>query len=108
MNIECDGEALEELKTAFRFNDAVLRSLVLARRKAITEASPIAQSKDENTSRDNRERDQSSHTGASEEPLSEDHSEESLPLVEDTAESAEEAVEPAHKGEVDEEIEKEN
>ncbi len=29
MNIECTLEALDELKTAFRFNDAVLRNLVL-------------------------------------------------------------------------------
>ena len=38
-NVECDHEALEELKHAFRFNDAVIRHLVLVKKKAITEAS---------------------------------------------------------------------
>jgi small subunit ribosomal protein S6 len=42
LNVECDDEVLEEIKGAFRFNDAVLRHMVLSRRKAITEASPMA------------------------------------------------------------------
>jgi small subunit ribosomal protein S6 len=44
MNIECDKEALGELEHAFRFNDAVLRHLVIARDEAITEASPMMRS----------------------------------------------------------------
>ncbi|OGI57562.1 MAG: 30S ribosomal protein S6, partial [Candidatus Muproteobacteria bacterium RBG_19FT_COMBO_61_10] len=32
MNIECSAEILQELETAFRFNDAVIRSLTLARK----------------------------------------------------------------------------
>lgn len=47
MNIECDEEALEQLNSAFRFNDAVLRDLVIKRAKAITEPSPMAKSKEE-------------------------------------------------------------
>ncbi len=42
MNIECDHKVTKELTSAFRFNDAVLRHLVLSRKKAITEASPMA------------------------------------------------------------------
>ena len=106
MNIECDGEALEELKTAFRFNDAVLRSLVLARRKAITEPSPISQAKDENTGRENREREQVPRSDGFEEPPTEDESEESAPQVEGTAESAEEVIASEREAEVGEEIEK--
>ena len=41
LNIECSGEVLAELETAFRFNDAVLRSLVIRRKQAITEVSPV-------------------------------------------------------------------
>jgi small subunit ribosomal protein S6 len=41
MNIECGPEALSELKNAFRFNDAVLRNMVLASSKAVTEPSPM-------------------------------------------------------------------
>ena len=42
MNIECGAEALVELESAFRFNDAVLRNLVMRRKAAITETSPLA------------------------------------------------------------------
>ena len=47
MNIECDREALTELENAFRFNDAVLRNLVIRTNRAITEASPLAKTADE-------------------------------------------------------------
>ena len=42
MNVECDFGVVEEIKSAFRFNDAVLRHLVMARKDAVTEASPMA------------------------------------------------------------------
>lgn len=41
MNIECGQEVLSELETAFRFNDAVIRSLTLARKTAVTAPSPL-------------------------------------------------------------------
>lgn len=47
MNIECDVEIIKELVSAFRFNDAVIRHLVLNRKKAITEPSPLLTKKDE-------------------------------------------------------------
>ena len=47
MNIECDQEALNQLNSAFRFNDAVIRDLVIRRDKADTEPSPLARSKEE-------------------------------------------------------------
>ena len=36
LNIECTAEVLNELETGFRFNDAVLRHLTVAREKAET------------------------------------------------------------------------
>jgi small subunit ribosomal protein S6 len=42
LNVECEQPALDEIKGAFRFNDAVLRNLVISRDKAVTEASPMA------------------------------------------------------------------
>ncbi len=42
LNVECSNKALDEIKGAFRFNDAVLRHLVIARDEAVTEASPMA------------------------------------------------------------------
>ncbi len=47
MNLECDQEALDELERAFRFNDAVLRNLIVRRERAVTEASPLAKSAEE-------------------------------------------------------------
>ena len=46
MNIECDQEALNELESAFRFNDAVIRNLILNRNEAITEASHLSKGQD--------------------------------------------------------------
>ncbi|PID63108.1 MAG: 30S ribosomal protein S6 [Gammaproteobacteria bacterium] len=46
MNVECGNEALEEIKTAFKFNDAVIRHLVVRRDEAITEASPLAKTEE--------------------------------------------------------------
>ena len=42
LNVECSYPVIEEIKGAFRFNDAVLRHLVIARKDAVTEASPMA------------------------------------------------------------------
>ena len=47
MNIECDAETRDELESAFRFNDAVIRNLIMKRDEAITEMSPLAKSKEE-------------------------------------------------------------
>ena len=52
MNVECDAEALAELETAFRFNDAVLRNLIIKRDAAVTEPSPLLKSGDERESAD--------------------------------------------------------
>ena len=41
LNIECGQDTRGEIENAFRFNDAVLRSLFIKRDKAITEASPL-------------------------------------------------------------------
>ena len=44
MNIECSAQILNELTNAFRFNDAVIRNLVIKRDEAITEPSLLAKS----------------------------------------------------------------
>ena len=52
-NIECGKEVLEEINTAFRFNDAVLRNLIMSRKHADIEESPIM--KIENESREKKD-----------------------------------------------------
>ncbi|APE31468.1 30S ribosomal protein S6 [Halomonas aestuarii] len=41
MNVECSGETLDEIENIFRFNDAIIRSLVVRAKEAVTEASPM-------------------------------------------------------------------
>ncbi|MDH5191575.1 MAG: 30S ribosomal protein S6 [Gammaproteobacteria bacterium] len=63
MNIECGQEALNELESAFRFNDAVIRNMVIRRDEPITDMSPMAKAKakedSEKFSRDTRSNDDS-------------------------------------------------
>lgn len=51
MNVECPSELVEELTTGFRYNDAVLRHLVIRRDEAITEESAIMKAEREENER---------------------------------------------------------
>jgi small subunit ribosomal protein S6 len=55
MNIECDQSVLNELTDSFRFNDAVLRNLVLSMDEAVTEQSLIMKHKDDKGDRRRRD-----------------------------------------------------
>ncbi|MCG8436088.1 MAG: 30S ribosomal protein S6 [Gammaproteobacteria bacterium] len=55
MNVECDRGSLEEVESAFRFNDAVLRYMTIRRDEAVTEPSPLAKSKEEKDAREARD-----------------------------------------------------
>ena len=47
INAECSFEPIEELEDAFRFNDAVIRTMVIRVKDAVTEASPLVKLKEE-------------------------------------------------------------
>lgn len=54
MNIECEQKTLNELTSAFRFNDAVIRNMVLSRDAAVTEPSfLVKEQKEDQRSDDN-------------------------------------------------------
>ena len=55
MNIETDQATLDELVSAFRFNDAVLRHMILSCKEAVTEASPMIKSLEKEKEREARE-----------------------------------------------------
>jgi small subunit ribosomal protein S6 len=55
MNIECEQDALNELESGFRFNDAVLRHLIMKREDAVTEMSAIMKNKDDKGDRRRRD-----------------------------------------------------
>ena len=56
MNIECDNETLAELNNTFRFNDAVIRSMVIRTKDAVTGDSPIKAAESRQDRRDERPR----------------------------------------------------
>ncbi len=66
MNIECNNEALSDLNSAFRFNDAVIRNLVIKRKEAITTPSVLVK---------NEERDAAPRTRNEEDSTDSDDSE---------------------------------
>ncbi|MCK3658461.1 30S ribosomal protein S6 [Pasteurellaceae bacterium Pebbles2] len=47
MNVEAPQEVIDELETTFRYNDAVLRNVIIRTKHAVTEASPMVKAKDE-------------------------------------------------------------
>jgi len=47
INAECGFEPIEELEDAFRFNDAVIRTMVIRVKDAVTEDSPLIKIKEE-------------------------------------------------------------
>lgn len=74
MNVECTPEDLEELVSTFRFNDAVIRHMVLSRQEAVTEPSPLSKSQEENRE-DNERRDSRRERSESDSRDSEDSGE---------------------------------
>jgi small subunit ribosomal protein S6 len=55
MNIECTTPVLEELNSSFRFNDAVIRNMVISRKEAVTEPSLLVKKPDERREREPQE-----------------------------------------------------
>lgn len=51
MNIECGQEVLDELTSIFRYNDAIIRNLVIKRDGPVTDMSPIQKAENENRER---------------------------------------------------------
>lgn len=48
MNIECNQAVLDELKNAFKFNDAILRELIISQKHAITTESMLMKKEKDN------------------------------------------------------------
>ena len=58
MNVEAPQSVIDELETNFRFNDAVLRNLIMRTNGAVTEPSPMAKVRDERRERAPRDSDE--------------------------------------------------
>jgi len=83
MNIECDQNVRDDLESAFRFNDAVIRNLIMKRDEAITDMSVLAKEKVEEAEKKPR---------AAEEQVSDDSAAEPEPKAEAEAEAVSEEV----------------
>ncbi len=71
MNVEAGQEVMDELEHNFRYNDAVIRSLVLRTKAAVTEASDIAKAKEERRESKRREAPVASEEAKTEQPAAE-------------------------------------
>ena len=89
MNIECDAETLKQLTEGFRFNDAVIRNLVIKMDHAVTDISPLAKANDEDDKKPEAapEKKPAAPVKATEETVSE--------APADTQEATKDAAEPA-------------
>ena len=67
LNIECGAKTVTELESGFRFNDAVLRHLIVRREDAVTEPSPILKAKEKEESKSTRRRDDEGDAAESQE-----------------------------------------
>jgi len=94
LNLECEHDTLEELTSAFRFNDAVIRHLVIKRNASVTGESPLVKKEEEESkSRSDdrpRSRDQSSDDSPAE--TADDSTAESTESASDAAEPTEATV----------------
>ncbi len=54
MNVECNEAVRDEIETAFRFNDAVIRNLILKRDDAVTDMSILAKAKNDEDAADKK------------------------------------------------------
>jgi small subunit ribosomal protein S6 len=91
MNVECNQEILDELNSSFRYNDAVLRSMVIRRDEAIIEDSPIMKQENaEKADKEARERQKAAKAKESAEKAAAEEAAEKAPAEE--AEVAEETA----------------
>ena len=54
LNVECSSKALAELEDSFRYNDAVLRNLIIRREEAVNEQSEMLKAEENRTERRER------------------------------------------------------
>ncbi|KUI97108.1 30S ribosomal protein S6 [Vibrio sp. MEBiC08052] len=52
MNVEAEQSVVDELETAFRFNDAVLRNMIMRTKSAVAEPSIMLKAREERSKRD--------------------------------------------------------
>ena len=98
MNIECSLDTLREIENIFRFNDAIIRSLVIKKDDAITDASPLME---ERNKEESSRREESKREEARREETRKEEPKEAAPESDDTAETKEEEASTDEKSSED-------
>ena len=89
MNIECNQEVLDELNSLFRFNDAVIRNMVVAMKRAKTEPSSMMKNIEQEEADSNKKSASTSSSNSTSREESSPAVEKAAPAVEEIAEKAE-------------------
>ena len=86
MNVECGNEEMTELESGFRFNDAVLRNMVIKCKEAVTEQSPLMKEEESKKSEKRETKPESTETDVVTAPETAPVTEEAAPEADASAE----------------------
>jgi small subunit ribosomal protein S6 len=88
MNVEASNDAMEELTTTFRYNDAVIRNLVIRRDEPVTEESLIMKAEKEDRERKSRYQERQAAEAQAAEPKASEEAESSEEVAEEAVAEA--------------------
>ena len=94
LNVECNEAVRDEIETAFKFNDAVIRSLILKKDDAVTDMSALAKAKNDEDAAEKKsaaERASKERAIAAQEAKKEDDAAEAKPSTDDNSDAADAA-----------------
>jgi len=74
LNVECNQEVLDEIKASFKFNDSIIRDLILTRKKEYSEISALSKQTEEDDERNKKNKSASTNKASSAEKEASDNS----------------------------------
>lgn len=95
LNIECKEEAMSEIQSSFKFNDSIIRSLVLSRNKAEADVSALSKQTEEDESEYLKENDKTRESQSK--SLDTETKEEETPVKESSEESIKTEIESSQE-----------
>ena len=95
LNVECEKEAISEIQSSFKFNDSIIRSLVLSRNKAEADVSALSKQTEEDESEYLKENDKTRESQSK--SLDTETKEEETPVKESSEESMKTEIESSQE-----------
>ena len=95
LNIECKEEAISEIQSSFKFNDSIIRNLVLSRNKAEADVSALSKQTEEDESEYLKENDKTRESQSK--SLDTETKEEETPVKESSEESIKTEIESSQE-----------